>query len=232
VDRNPAGYELVLSENKGRTGENDTYAFRIVSSADLPKGDVHVFITNYDLHVYSHQKALRNGDGFNFAYKAPSAGKYRMEVVFETAKGWVNLRKDLKLSASPGEAPEKLPGDEDYQVKLKLIPKKAYAEHVATFLYEIFYKGAPVKDLDKIDGFDMQAAAWDEDLKEFIYMTPKQNLGGPEVAVSFVFMRPGKHAVFAEFSHKGVVRRIESVVLVHQELLHDRGAIENLRPAD
>lgn len=233
VERNPGGYELVLSENGGKAGEGPNCVFRIISPSGIRPENVHVFITDDDLHAYAHRKAVRTGDDYRFAYDAPRPGKYRLEVVFESTQGWINLSKNIKIGGpARGAAAGELPGDEDYEVKIKLIPKKAYAEHVVTFLYEILYKGKPIRGLEKMDGFDMQASAWDEDLKEFIYATPRQNLGGPEVAVSFVFMRPGKHAVFAEFKHRDVVRRIDSVVPVHEEFLHDKGAIENLRPSD
>lgn len=233
VERNPRGYELVLPDSQVKAGEERSYVFKILYPPGAPPGDVHVFITDEGLHAYAHRKAARTGDDYHFRYKAPGPGKYRLEVVFETGKRWVNLRKDIKIGGhASGTAAGELPGEEDYEVKIKLIPKKAYAEHVVTFLYEILYKGKPIRGLEKMDGFDMQAGAWDEDLKEFIYATPQQNLGGPEAAVSFVFMRPGRHAVFAEFKHRGVVRRIDSVVLVHLESLHDKGAIENLGTAD
>lgn len=233
VERTPGGYELVLSGNGAKAGEGPNYVFRIISPSGIRPENVHVFITDGDLHAYAHRKAVRTGDDYLFSYDAPRPGKYRLEVVFEATRGWINLSKNIKIGGpARGTAADEPPGDEDYEVNIKLIPKKAYAEHVVTFLYEILYKGKPLRDLEKLDGFDMQVAAWDEDLKEFIYATPRQNLGGPEVAVSFVFMRPGKHAVFAEFKHRGVVRRIDSVVLVHQESLHDKGAIENLRTAD
>ncbi len=93
------------------------------------------------------------------------------------------------------------------------------------------YKGIPLKGLEKIDGFDMQVAAWDEDMKEFIYATPRQNLGGPEVAVSIVFMRPGKHAVFGEFKHNGVIRKVDLVVDVREEPKEDGGSIWDIKPS-
>ena len=233
VATNPRGYELILSENRGKAGGEQTYSFRIVSPSGIPPDDVHVFITDHDLHTYAHLEADRTGDEYHFTYRPVRPGKYRMEVAFESPQGWINLRDNIKITGSHNEVAEgKEPGDEDYQVKLKLIPKKAYAEHVVTFLYEIQYKGAPLRDLEKMEGFDMQVAAWDEDLKEFVYATPRQNLGGPEVAVSVVFMRAGKHAIFGEFRHKGVVRRIDSVMFVHEEPRHDSGAIENMRPSD
>ena len=100
-----------------------------------------------------------------------------------------------------------------------------------TIVYEIMHKGAPLKGLEKIDGFDMQVASWDEDLKEFIFATPKQNLGGPEVAVSIVFMKAGKHAVFGEFKHKGVIRKVDLAVDVWEEPKEDSGSLFNLKPA-
>ncbi|MDA8078694.1 MAG: hypothetical protein M0Z79_07105 [Nitrospiraceae bacterium] len=231
VRRNPRGYELALSDSPLKAGEEQPYIFRILSPSGMPEGDVHVFITDDDLHAYVHRKASRKGDEYSFTYRPPGAGKYRMEIVFQTAQGWVNLWKNIKISGpAAAGAEDKLPGDEDYQAKIKLIPKKAYAEHVVTFLYEILYKGKPLKGLEKMDGFDMLVASWDEDLKEFLYITPKQNLGGPEVAVSIVFMRPGKHAVFAEFKHNGVIRRIDTVVFVNEEPRSDPGAIENMGP--
>lgn len=232
VQTNPRGHELVLSGGPLKAGEEQPYIFKVLSPSGMPEGNVHVFITDDDLLVYAHRKAAKTGDGYRFAYQAPRPGKYRLEVVFKTPQGWIDLRKDIKIGGPAVAAADKLPGDEDYQVKIKLIPKKAYAEHVVTLLYEIHYKDVPLKDLEKIDGFDMLVAAWDEDLKEFIYMTPKQNFGGPEVAVSMVFMRPGRHAVFAEFKHNGYVRLIETVMDVLAEPVSDAYSIENLKPAE
>lgn len=229
VLRDPKDFELVM-DSAGITAGNDTgYTFRIDRKQGGDISDLHVFITDGDLHAYKHIRPEAAGEGYKFTYDAPGAGKYRFEVVFKTPKGWVNLRKDVRIKSSGRVEKE---SDEGYGVKVKLIPKKIYAEHVVTFLYEISRYGKPLKDLEKIDGVDMHAAAWDEDLKEFIYAVPKQNLGGPEVAVSFVFMRPGKHAVFAEFRHGGTVRKIDMVVDVREEPRNDANSIENTKPSD
>ncbi|MHB8879873.1 MAG: hypothetical protein ACYC69_00020 [Thermodesulfovibrionales bacterium] len=232
VQVNPRGYELVMSDGPLKADKEQLYIFKILSPTGIPEGDVHVFITDDDLHVYAHRKAAWTGDDYRFAYQAPGPGKYRLEVVFKTPRGWINLRKNIKIDGPSELAADKIPGDEDYQVKIKLIPKKAYAEHVVTLLYEIHYRGAPVSNLEKMEDFDMQVAAWDEDLKEFIYMTPKQNFGGPEVAVSIVFMRPGNHAIFAEFKHNGYMRKIETVIDVLAEPRIDEHSIENIKPSE
>jgi len=234
VVRNPRGYELVMEYGDPAVGPSDQFSFEVKGESAAKMDDMQVFITDADVHAFAHVRPVINSDGkYLFNFHAPTTGKYRFEVVFKADTGWVNLRKDMKLKKAAGKAePVSKPGDEDYDVKIKLYPKKIYADHVGTFLYEISYKGKPLKDIEKIDGFDMQVAAWDEDLKDFIYVTPKQNLGGPEVAVSIVFMRPGKHAVFAEFRHNGAIRRIDTVVFVNAEPRSGPGAIENLRPAD
>ncbi len=234
VMRNPRKYELALEYGGPAAGLNDKFSFEVKRESSVKMDDMHVFIADEDLHAFAHVRPAISGVGkYSFNFAAPATGKYHFEVIFRTATGWVNLRQDIRLKKSVGRAePVSKPGDEDYDVKIKLYPKKIYADHVSTFLYEISYKGNPLKDIEKIDGFDMQVAAWDEDLKDFIYITPKQNLGGPEVAVSIVFMRPGKHAVFAEFKHKGVIRRIDTVVFVNAEPRSAPGAIENLRPTD
>lgn len=233
VAKNPRGYELFLSESADKAGGEGTFAFQIVSPSGIRPENVHVFIASDDLHAYAHLRALWKGGGYQFSYRPPGAGAYRLEIVFQTPEGWVNLSKSIKMGGPAVNAsPDTLPGDDYYHVKVKLLPKKAYAEHVVTFLYEIFYNGAPMRDIEKLDGFDMQVAAWDETLKEFIYMTPKQNMGGPEVAVSVVFMRPGKHAVFAEFKHKGYIRRVDFAVTVYPEPVAGDDAIINLKPSD
>ncbi len=232
VTRNPRGYDLIL-EHGGTAGINDQFSLEVKKESPVKVKDMHIFITDMDLHTFAHVKPLNNGGKYLFKFAAPANGKYRIEVVFRTDSGWVNLTKDIKLMKAAGRTEsESKPGDEDYNVKIRFYPKKIYADHVGTLLYEISYKGKPLNDIQKIGGSDMQVAAWDEDLKEFIYMTPKQNLGGPNIAVSLVFMRPGKHAVFAEFKHNGIVRRIDSVINVFQEVGVYKESPVYMRPAD
>ena len=215
---NPEGYELSLSSGSARSGVESEFLFSVASKEGRDEQDVHVFVTDEDLRHYTHVRAVRKSDGaYAFRFNPPQPGKYRFEVVFRTGQEWVNLRKDMRIKRGSWKTPAALPGDEDYEIRMKLIPKTPYAEHVTTFLYEIRYKGEPVTNLDRVDGFDMQVAAWDENLREFIHAMPKQSLGGPEVAVSIVFMKTGKHKVFAEFSHLGATQRIESVVRVYPE---------------
>lgn len=236
VQVNPHEYELILEPGQPLAGEPADFGFSINSKSGEAIGDLHVFITDKELHAYKHIKPEFNNGRYRFVYNAPWAGKYRIEVVFNAGNGWINLRKDINVKGR--RADHEAFGHEDdkgYSVKAKLIPRKIYAEHVVTVLYELSYNGTPIKGLEKIGGTDMQVAAWDEDLKEFIYATSKQNLGGPEVAVSFVFMRPGKHAIFAEFKHNGVIRKIDLVVNVYEEPKHDSSegnGVRDLRPSD
>lgn len=233
VLRNPKDYEFTLQYDDAAAGKESTFTMDIRSKEISKIDELRVFIADEDLHIYRHMRPVKSADGkYLFNFKAPQAGKYRVEVVFKTQKGWVNLGRDIKVKGDKkASEPETKPGDEDYSVKAKLIPKRIYTEHVVTILYEIMYKDAPLKGLEKIDGFDMQVASWDEDMKEFIYATPRQNLGGPEIAVSIVFMKPGKHAVFGEFKHKGVIRKVDLVVSVREEPKEDGGSIQNLKPS-
>lgn len=233
VLRNPRDYELNLQYDDAAAGKETTFSLGIRSKGISKIDDLHVFISDEDLHIYRHMRPVISGDGkYIFDFKAPQAGRYRFEVVFKAQEGWINLSKDVKIKGDKKTSePEAKAGDENYSVKVKLIPKRIYSEHVVTIVYEIMYKGAPLKGIEKIDGFDMQVAGWDEDMKEFIYATPRQNLGGPEVAVSIVFMRPGKHAVFGEFRHNGIIRKIDLVVDVWEEPKEDGGSIQNIKPS-
>ncbi len=233
VLKSPKDFELVMDYPGATAGKDTAYTFGINRKQGEDISDMHVFITDDDLHAYKHVRPETAGENYKFTYNAPWAGKYRFEIVFKTPKGWVNLRKDIRIKGERRkEDSEGKELDEGYGIKVKLIPKKIYSEHAGTVLYEISYQGKPLKELEKIDGIDMQAAAWDEDLKEFIYAIPRQNLGGPEVAVSFVFMRPGKHAIFAEFKHNGKLRKIDMVVDVLEELRVDPNSIENIKPSE
>lgn len=233
VLRNPKDYELAIQYDDAAAGKESTFTMDIRSKEISKIDELRVFIADEDLHIYRHMRPVKSADGkYIFNFKAPQAGKYRVETVFKTQEGWVNLSREIKIKGDKKRSePETKPGDEDYSVKAKLIPKRIYTEHVVTILYEIMYKGAPLKGLEKIDGFDMHVASWDEDLKEFIYATPRQNLGGPDVAVSMVFMRAGKRAVFAEFKHNGVIRRVDLVIDVREEPKEDGGSLFNLKPA-
>jgi hypothetical protein len=64
VATNPRGYELILSENRGKAGEEQTFGFRIVSPSGNRPDSVHVFITDDDLHAYIHRKGERTGDEY------------------------------------------------------------------------------------------------------------------------------------------------------------------------
>jgi len=219
VKRNPKDYEFTLQYENAAAGAETVFSMDIRSKSQTKIEGLHVFITDKDLHIYRHLRPIMSGDGkYTFAFKPPQEGKYRVEAVFKTQDGWINISRDIKIKGGKKVSEsETIAGDEDYSISVRLIPKKVYSEHVVTVLYEIKYKGTLLKELEKMDGFDMQVAVWDEDLEEFIYATPKQNPGGPEVAVSIVPMTAGKHAVFAEFKHKGIVRKIELVVNVYEE---------------
>ncbi|HCZ12956.1 MAG TPA: hypothetical protein DHV16_12135 [Nitrospiraceae bacterium] len=233
VLRNPKDYEFNLQYDAAAPGTETVFSMDIRSKAQSKIDDLHVFIADKDLHIYRHMRPVMSGTGkYTFGFKAPQAGRYRFEVVFKAQDGWINLSRDIKIKGDKKTSePETKAGDEDYSVRVKLIPKKIYSEHVVTILYEIMYKGIPLKGLEKIDGFDMQVAAWDEDMEEFIYATPKQNLGGPEVAVSIVFMRHGRHAVFGEFKHKGIIRKIDLVVNVYEEPKKNKDSSADIKPS-
>ncbi|HBR22422.1 MAG TPA: hypothetical protein DD713_07660 [Nitrospiraceae bacterium] len=233
VLRNPKDYELTLQYVDAAAGTETVFSLDLRSKGTAKIDDLHVFIADEDLHIYRHVRPVISGDGkYRFNFKAPQARKYRFEVVFKAQEGWINLSKDVKIKGDKKTSePEAKTGDEDYSVKVKLIPKKIYSEHVVTIVYGIMHKGAPLKGLEKIDGFDMHVAAWDEDMKEFIYTTSRQNLGGPEVAVSIVFMRAGKHAVFGEFKHNGIIRNVDLVVDVRNEPKEDSGSIYDSKPS-
>ena len=227
VARNPKGYELVVERAANDSGR---FSFEVRKETPDEVQEVHVFITDDDLQIFRHIRPVLKDGRHMFSFEAPKTGTYRFEIALKTEKGWVNLKKDMRLKGGGTQMaePER---DKGYSVNLKLIPRKVYAEHVVTFLFDLAYNGQPILDIEKVDGTDMSLASWDEDLKEFIYATPKQNLGGPEIAVSAVFMRPGKRAIFAEFRHRGETRSIEMVLDVLME--PPQGTyIYNLKPAD
>lgn len=234
VNRNPKDYEVVLEHDNLVAGTDNTFGLVVRPPLGEKISNIHVFIADEDLHDYAHIRPDKDVTGkYTFRFNPHLTDNYKVEIVFEASNGWVSIGKNIKVKGDKsGPISDTKPGDEEYHVTVKVIPRKIYTKHVFTLLYDIQYRGEPLKDIDKVDGFDMQVATWDEDLKEFVYATPKQNLGGPEVAVSMVFMRPGKHAAFAEFRHKGITRRIDLVVEALEEPAAGDGFINSIRPAD
>ncbi len=155
VTREPRGYKVSLTKD-----DQGQFSIELKKESSTNIGNPHVFITDEDLHNFVHLQPVSKGEGrYSFNFKAPKTGKYRFEIVFKTDSKWADIRKELTLNSEEGQKePPVKPGDEDYGVKIKLYPKKLYAEHVSTFLYEISYKGNPLVGLEKMDGADMQLA--------------------------------------------------------------------------
>lgn len=232
VRRNPRGYALLMDPEGIAAGRESNISFSVDGPGTEGILEMHVFVTDRDLHTYRHVRPERTANGWYTFSLDLQPGRNRFETVFRTGKGWINLSRDMEVRGD-GRQPvhRATPGDEEYDVKVKVIPKTLYTDHAVTFLFELAYKGMPLQGLEKAGGADIEVASWDEDLKEFVYAVPAQNLGGPRVAVSMVFMRAGKRAVFAEFRHLGVTRMIEFVIDVRDEPKDDPDAIENIQPA-
>ncbi|MDA8084921.1 MAG: hypothetical protein M0024_14785 [Nitrospiraceae bacterium] len=217
VSRSPKG---ILLELGPCSHCKDTFILNIRGIHQVKQEDLHVFVTDYRLSTFAHIRPSVTDQGYSFQYSPPADGVYRFEVVFRTATGWVDLRKDLKLAKSGNLSRDA--GDYGYEATVTPYPKMVYADHVGTFVYHLEYKGSPLNDLERADGSDIQVAGWDENLDDFVYMTPKQNLGGPDIGVSIVFTRAGKHRVFGEFRHRGAVHHIDSDINILQEPLQVR----------
>jgi len=217
------GYDLRMEYGTLIAGNDSEFTFSIKTKVPKTISDVHVFITDNGLNVFRHLRPESGNGKHRFVFNVPSHGKYRFEFVFKSAEdGWINLRKDISIKESVKQDPSLIPplpkGDEEgiYSVNVKLFPEKVYAEHVVTFLYEISHNGVPVEYPEKTDGVDILITSWDKSRKEFICAGSRQNVDG-QIAVSIVFMKPGKHRVFAEFKHNGAVRAVQTDIDVLEE---------------
>jgi hypothetical protein len=171
---------------------------------------MHVFITEKELSTFRHIRPIFDQGNYKFRYNPPWDGKYRFEIVFKASGKWIKRSIKIKFKGrNKDKFPDESLSDTGYNVKIKTIPEEIYANHVGTFIYEISYKGNPIQGIEKIDGFDMQVAAWSKSRRDFIYATPKQNFGGSEVAVNIVFPNSTEYTIFAEFKHNGILRRVK-----------------------
>lgn len=208
------GYDVRIEHGTLIAGNDSEFTFGIKAKTAVT--DVNVFITDKGLNVFKHLRPDSENGKYKFIFNAPSQGEYRLEFIFKTAEDiWINLREDI--SVKEGVKTEiRSEEHNDYSVKVKLFPENVYAEHVVTLIYEISHRGVPVKYPEKIDGADMLIASWDKSRKEFICAGSRQNVNG-EIAVSIVFMKPGRHRVFAEFRHNGAVRVVQMDIDVLKE---------------
>lgn len=216
---NPDGYEILADTDSGNFA-----TFNINSPENIEIFELHVFVTPTKLQFANHLIPHRIADNkFSFEYEAPIKGKYRFEALLRTQDGWINLRRNFRLNQSAQNSQQAGIGPE-YEVIVKKVPAKIYADHIATLVFEIIHEGKPVTDLQQVEGSEMHLAGWNKSwivsLKEFNYAVSNQNLGGSEVAVSLVFRTPGKHIIFGEFSHlqkKHIIRYEVNVLLEDRE---------------
>jgi hypothetical protein len=211
---NPKEFEFSLARNS-----DGQFHVKIMPPNEINIQEIHVFVTNKKLEFAHHIIPEAAGPNtFEFDYLATQKDKYRFETIVKTEKGWINFREDMKLNQEAEKTPQIGP---DYEILIKTAPAKAYSDHVTTFIYEISHKGEPIRDLQKMGGVDMHLFSWNSawlfSLKEFNYRVPKQNFGGPEVAVSLVFKTPGRQVVFGEFSHLGKKRTVRYELNVASE---------------
>ncbi len=237
VTINPSDYEFSIEHGNLIEGEDTDFRFNLrrKSSGSLDDSSLHVFITDRDLQAYTHIRPAKSSDGeYNFTFNPPKRGRYRMEFVFKTDKAWGDFRETIKVKGGKKAETPSPSGltDEGYSANVKLVPERAFTDHVVTFLYDLNYKGEPLSAIEKIDGHDMEVASWDRRLHDFVYALPKQNTGGPKVAVSLVFRLPGRHVVFAEFRHNGKTVNFRHVVDVEEEQVKKRGALFNRESSD
>lgn len=208
------GYNVRLEHGTLIAGSDSEFTFSIKAKTAIR--DVNVFITDENINVFKHIRPQSDNGKYKIIFNAPSQGQYRFEFVFQTDKGeWIDLSESI--SVNDGVKKDVLPEQyKNYSVNVKLVPDKVYAKHVVTLIYEISHNGEPVKSPDKMDGADMLTASWGESHTDFIYARSRQNVNG-QIAASIVFMKPGKHRVFSEFSHNGTVKVVETDIDVLEE---------------
>ncbi len=216
----PDDIDFTLTPENMVASVDTEFRLFLQSKKDEKIGKVHIFVTNETLNQFNHIYPEKKGDDtYRFLYYAPMAGKYRLEIIFESERGWINLKKDIVISEAK-DNPDIAKREKDvdlYHVKVESHPQKVYSEHVVTFVYDLSYNGAPIEEIERIGDATMHLAAWNEDLDHFVYYITDKNMINAKAAISAVFMHIGTYKVFTEFKHNSETNIVDFVVDIKKE---------------
>lgn len=238
VRENPQGFNAIFEMN-GTVDENTPghpgHLVKLAFPPDETVEEVHMFIVDKKFKFFTHILPDKKKDNvYAFDPEITRKGKYRIETILKMKNDWVRLNQNINFAPKTIKTENTEKESQGYTIKVKKIPGKVYADHVVTFVFEITLDGKPMTGLEKTGGSEIHLAAWGTSFfkrfGEFTYATSAQNLGGPEAAVSMVFMDNGLHKVFAQFKHRAEIHTVETEVSVYFEPVQGEKKISDMTP--
>jgi hypothetical protein len=179
---------------------------------------MHMIIVGKDLIYFTHIHPSfdANSGEFSITNNFPEADNYKIWVDFKP-KGGIQSLVTFNLDKMIGASHEPIPltgnnqsstkkTNEKYQVRLKT-PIDISANTAVDIAFEVSdVKGNPITDLEPLMGAGGHAVIISSDRNEFLHVHPTQEVssdwkGGPEVAFSTSFPKPGIYKAWGQFQH-------------------------------
>jgi len=179
---------------------------------------MHMIIVGEDLSYFAHIHPTIDADTgiFSITNNFPEADNYKIWVDLKPKGGIQSLVKfNLDKMTGAPHKPIPLTGgiqsptkkiDEKYQVGLKA-PIEIAANTAVDIAFEVSdSEGNPITDLEPLMGAGGHAVIISSDRNEFLHVHPTQEVsldwkGGPEVAFSTSFPKPGIYKAWGQFQH-------------------------------
>jgi hypothetical protein len=212
VDERSA-YALRLGSTQVRAGDRQTVSFRVLDEQgravtaydERHERDLHLIaVAESDLRDYQHVHPTLRRSGVWSVDLDLAPGAYRLYADTQPAGADAMVLESRLLAAGdpPGRTALPEPGTTarvgPYAVAL-------HAEH-GRMTFSVSLRGRPVTDLQPYLGAFGHLVVIREDDLAYLHAHPEDGPAGPEVAFDVEFDGAGRHALYLDFKHGGVVR--------------------------
>jgi hypothetical protein len=181
----------------------------------------HAFIVSEDLEVFVHDHPVWKGNSFQYDYKFPKPGMYRIAGDFYPEAATPQLIAQSVIVSGDAVTPRALKPDystkdaENLKVELTTVP----AEPVAGQTTRLSFHLTPAEGLEKYIGAWGHMLAASDDLIDMMHTHPVFADGGPDLQFNLVFPRARMHRVWVQFQRNGVVNTVHFDVPVKKPVL-------------
>jgi len=207
-----AGYALALDTRHVSAGQAEV-RFQVVDGAgtavtaydERHERDLHLIVVAADnLGDYQHVHPELAPDGTWSATLGVSPGRYRLFADTQPADA-AEMVLEAELRATGGK-PVRQPLPEPTEVARVGRYAVTLAADGSTVTFTVTRDGEPVTDLEPYLGADGHLVALREDDLAYLHAHPEDGPAGPEVTFEVEFGAAGRHALYFDFRHGGVVR--------------------------
>ena len=192
-------------------GIHDPWKNNIVTKfTEMHEKLFHAFIVSEDLEVFVHDHPVWHDNSFQYDFRFPKPGLYRILADFYPEAATPQLLTKSVIVSGDTPAPKPLTRDystktgENMTVELSTVP----AEPVAGQTIQLRFHISPDEGLQKYLGAWGHMLAVSDDLIDMMHTHPIVADGGPDLRFDLLFPRARIHRVWVQFQRNGVINTV------------------------